>query len=342
SKASRWRAFPMQLRRMFWHLAAVGAASLAVLVAAAPAGAATPQPVLLARYEPLTQFDPLESFAPTRVQSFIVDSELDQLVAPASWALVDAHAAPGHLPSDGSTVWRLNQRTCTPAAPLGGLACYAAAWRQGSGGPVVYGRVTHEDGRLLLQYWYISYDDVSSYTSPPRDLIAQAHEGDWEAVNPVLSADQQPLYVGYSEHCLGARRLWHDTPRFEDTHPLVHVAIGSHANYFTAGVHPINTRCIPAAALAILLQMHLPLPVDSAFAGPLAGPPSAHATVVPIEQIDDQDPSWVSFPGFWGEAQYFHAPAPIGTVAFGTSPVGPAFQPIWRDPLGTIASWPAG
>jgi hypothetical protein len=239
-------------------------------------------------------------------------------------------------------VWRLNQRTCTPAAPLGGLACYAAGSRQGSGGPVVYGRVAHEDDRLVLQYWYFYYDDVYSYTYPPSDFIWQAHEGDWEVVNVVLSADEQPLYVGYSEHCLGARRLWHDTRRFEDTHPLVHVAIGSHANYFTAGVHPINTRCIPAAALAILLQMHLPLPVDYAFAGPLAGPPSAHATVVPIEQIDDQDPSWVSFPGFWGEAQYFHAPAPIGTVAFGTSPVGPAFQPIWRDPLGTIASWPAG
>jgi hypothetical protein len=332
----------MRLRRMFWHLATVGAASLAVLVVAAPAGAATPQSVLLARYEPLTQFDPLESFAPTRVQAFIVDSELDQLVAPTGWALVDAHAAPGDLPSDGSTLWRLNQRICTPAAPLGGLACYAAGWRQGSGGPVVYGRVAHEDNRVVLQYWYFYYDDVYSYTYPPSDFIWQAHEGDWEVVNVVLSADEQPLYVGYSEHCLGARRVWWDTPRFEDTHPLVHVAIGSHANYFTAGVHPIDTRCIPAAALAILKLMHLPFPVDYAFSGPLAGPPSAHATLVPIEQIDDQHPAWIGFPGFWGEAQYFHAPPPIGTVAFGTSPVGPAFQPIWRDPLGTIASFQGG
>jgi hypothetical protein len=332
----------MRLRCFFWYLTAVGAAALVVFVAAAPASAATPDPVLLARYEPVVQFDPLESFAPTHVQSFIVDSELEQLVAPASWALVAAHAGPGDLPSEGSGVWRLNQRSCAPAAPLGGLACYAAAWLQGSGGPVVYGRIAHEDNRLVLQYWYFYYDDVYSYTYPPSDFIWQAHEGDWEVVNVVLSDQEQPLSVAYSEHCLGARRSWQDTPRLDGTHPLVHVAIGSHANYFTAGVHPIDTRCIPAAALAILQQQHLPLPVDYAFAGPLAGPPSAHATVVPIEQIDDQHPAWIGFPGFWGEAQYFHAPAPIGTAAFGSSPVGPAFQAVWRDPLGTIATWPAG
>ena len=333
----------MRSRRFLCRLAAVGAGCLTVLsVAAAPAGAATPDPVLLARYEPLTQFDPLETFAPTRVQSFIVDSELEQLVAPGSWAVVDTHAAPGDLPNDASAMWRLNQRTCTPAMPLGGLACYAEAWQQGSGGPVVYGRVAHEGDRLVLQYWYFYYDDVYSYTYPPSDFIWQAHEGDWEVVNVVLTDEGQPLSVGYSEHCLGARRDWSDTPRFDDTHPLVHVALGSHANYFTAGAHPIPTRCIPSAALAILQQQHLPLPVDYAFAGPLAGPPAAHATVVPIEQIGDHDPSWLAFPGFWGESQYFHAPAPIGTVAFGNSPVGPAFQTVWRDPLGTIASWPAG
>jgi hypothetical protein len=342
---TRNRTVEVQMRsgRFLCQLAAVGTVCLTVLGAAAPpAWAATPQSVLLARYEPVTQFDPLETFAPTRVQSFIVDSELEQLVAPGTWRLVRARAAPGDLPSDASAVWRLNQRTCTPTMPLGGLACYTAAWQQGGGGPVVYGRVAHEGDRLVLQYWYFYYDDVYSYTYPPSDFIWQAHEGDWEVVNVVLSNEEQPLYVGYSEHCLGARRDWSDTPRFDDTHPLVHVALGSHANYFTAGVHPINPRCIPDAALAILRLQHLPLPADYAFAGPLAGPPAAHATVVPIEQIGDKDPSWLAFPGFWGESQYFHAPAPIGTIAFGNSPVGPAFQAVWRDPVGTIAAWSAG
>jgi hypothetical protein len=252
------------------------------------------------------------------------------------------NAAPGDLPGPGSGTWRLNEAACTPAAPLGGLACYAAAADNQGGGPTNYGRVARENGEIILQYWFFYYDDVYSYPYPPRDFIWQAHEGDWEDVNVVLSGDEQALYVGYSQHCAGRTRAWADTSRFDGTHPVVHVALGSHANYFTAGAHPINTECIPSQALAILNALHLPLPLDHAFAGPTAGPPGTGTTVMPVQQIDDNLPSWVRFPGFWGELQYFHAPAPVGTVAFGTSPVGPAHHAEWTDPLGTLATWPSG
>src|SRR5207249_4921116 len=150
------------------------------------------------------------------------------------------NAAAGDLGGPGSGTWRLNEDACTPAAPIGGLACYADAASTGGGGPAAYGRVVHEDDSVVLQYWYFYYDDVYSYTYPPSDLLWQAHEGDWENVDVVLSADGDPLFVGYSQHCLGQRRAWGDTPRIDDTHPVVHVAIGSHANYFTEGIHPIN------------------------------------------------------------------------------------------------------
>jgi hypothetical protein len=90
------------------------------------------------------------------------------------------------------------------------------------------GRVTHEDGRIVLQYWYFYYEDAYSYQYPPSNFIWQAHEGDREVVNVVLSDDEQPLFVGYSQHCLGQRRDWSDTPRFDGTHPIVLVALGSH------------------------------------------------------------------------------------------------------------------
>jgi hypothetical protein len=61
-----------------------------------------------------------------------------------------------------------------------------------------------------------------------------------------------------------------------------------------------------------------------------------------IRRIWPHQPHWIGFPGTFGEAQYFHGPAPIGTVALGASPVGPAFHALWADPLGTIAAWPAG
>jgi len=328
------------LRRILLLTSAISLLALTSFTASSAARTATPDAGLLATYEPVMQFDPLEQFLPTKVESFITDAGLEQLTG--TWSVVQQQAAPGDLPGPGSGSWRLNQDSCTPAAPLGGLACYSAAGNQGSGGPAVYGRVARDDGRIVLQYWFFYYDDVYSYAYPPSDFIWQAHEGDWEDVSVVLSGDQQPLYVGYSQHCLGQRRGWADTPRLDGTHPIVHVAVGSHANYFSGGTHPINVACIPPAAVAILRRLGLPLPVDYAFAGPVSGPPGSGSSVMPIEQIRAEGPSWMQFPGFWGELQYFHAPPPIGTVASGTSPVGPAFHAGWTDPLGTLATWPPG
>ena len=328
------------MSKKFLPLGVAALLGLAIFSATASASPATPNTRLLATYEPQLQFDPLEQFRPTKVQSFVTDADLEQQTSPGTWEVVQEHAAPGDLPDSGS--WRLNERLCMPGAAIGGLGCYAAAGSQGVGGPTTYGHVVHENGETILEYWFFYYDDVYSYTYPASDLFWQAHEGDWEEAMVVLSGDDQPISVGYSQHCRGQTRSWTDTPRFDETHPIVHVAVGSHANYFTAGTHAINTACIPPAALAILRARGLPLPVDYSFAGPTAGPPESGGAVMPVQQIGDDAPSWVQFPGNWGEAQYFHAPAPIGTVALGNSPVGPAFHPEWSDPLGTLASWPAG
>jgi hypothetical protein len=324
------------------QLAALAVAIAALFIAAESGQAATPPARLLATYEPVTHFDPQESFLPTKVQSFVADSDLEQLVAPATWTLVDADPEPGELPQPGADIWRLNQDSCTPAAALGGLECYAAGWGEGSREPAVYGRVSSQDDRIVLQYWYFYYDDVYSYAYPPSNFIWQAHEGDWEVVNVVLSDEEQPLFVGYSQHCLGERRSWADTPRLEaGTHPIVHVAIGSHANYAETGTHPINTNCIPPAVLGFFMRNGLPLPNDHVFGGgSVAGPPEAEGAVMPIHRIGDAGPAWVAFPGFWGELQYFHAPGI--TVPLGTSPTGPAYHRVWTDPLGTLATWPAG
>jgi hypothetical protein len=285
------------------------------------------------------QFDPLEQFMPTTIQSFVSDSNLEQMTSPGTWNVVRTDVGPGDLPDSGS--FRLNQRQCTPGAAIGGLACYAAAASASESEPAIYGHVVHENGQTVLEYWFFYYDDVYSYTYPASNLFWQAHEGDWEEAMVVLSGDNEPISVGYSQHCLGGTRSWTDTPRFDGTHPIVHVAVGSHANYFTAGTHAINTACIPPAALAILSAHGLPLPVDYAFAGPTAGPSGFGGVEMPVKRIGDKEPKWVQFPGSWGEAQYFNAPAPIGTVALGSSPVGPAFHTAWDDPLGTLASWPA-
>jgi hypothetical protein len=321
------------------------AAAVVVLFAPGMARAEKVDNRLLETYQPVTHLDPVEQFRPASVQSFVADADLERLDA-GSWAVVDPDPEPGELPGPGTGTWRLNQDSCVPTLPLGGLECYAAAGAEGDGASVVYGRVARPPGAIVLQYWYFYYDNTYSYVYPPSDFIWQAHEGDWEVVNVVLSEDEQPRFVGYSQHCLGEGRDWASTQLSRlDTHPIVYVAAGSHANYFSPGSHPIDTDCLPAQAIAYLQQQHppLPLPVDRSFdRGEVAGPQEAGGTFTHIRAIEDGHPSWVAFPGFWGELQYVHAPPPIGTFPFGTSPEGPAYHAVWTDPLGTMAGWKTG
>jgi hypothetical protein len=326
-----------------------GTAALAALVVLFAPGMARAENVdnqLLETYQPVTNLDPQERFRPASVQSFVADADLEREAG--SWAVVDPDPEPGELPGPGTGTWRLNQDSCVPTLPVGGLfSCYAPAGAEGDGASVVYGRVARPPGgippgAIVLQYWYFYYDNTYSYEYPPSDFIWQAHEGDWEVVNVVLSEDEQPQFVGYSQHCGGQRRAWASTPTL-DTHPIVYVAAGSHANYFSAGSPSIDIRCLPDQAIAYLQRLGLPLPVDRSFdGGEVAGPREAGGTFTHIRTIEDGHPSWVAFPGFWGELQYVHAPSPIGTVPFGTSPQGPAYHAVWKDPLVTMAGWPQG
>ena len=331
------------MARNLYRAAAVAVAAVVVFLAVGPVSAATPDPKLLARFQPVTQFDPAEPFGPTSVQSFITDSSLERSDG-TNWVVVDPDPDPGDLPGPGTGIWRLNQNPCTPGSALGGLECYTDSWNQGAGSSTVYGRVAHQDGQTILQYWYFYYDDVYSYYYPFEDILWQAHEGDWEVVNVVLDEDEQPLSVGYSQHCLGQQRDWAHTSKWDGTHPIVYVALGSHANYFTSGKHQFNLACIPDPVKYVLFNvLHIPIPDDYTGEGKIAGPPQSGGTVTHIDKIGGGAHSWVAFPGFWGEGEFFFAaPIGLGPVLAGTSPEGPAGHEVWTDPLGTLATWPPG
>jgi hypothetical protein len=208
---------------------------------------------------------------------------------------------------------------------------------------VVYGRVTHTERTTIAQYWYFSYDDFYSYNYPPDDFIWQSHEGDWEAVTVLIrrGADH-PRWIGYSQHCTGERRSWNDTPRWHGSqHPVVDVGIGSHANFFSTGDHPIAVQCIPAQAVAFLQSQGLALPVDHSHAGQAYGPAgAAGVTPTSVSRITSTRPGWTRFAGTWGEYQFFHGPSPIGTVVSGFSPVSPPAQGLWQHPVQTVIGWP--
>jgi hypothetical protein len=154
------------------------------------------------------------------------------------------------------------------------------------------------------------------------------------------TSDKSPLYVGYSQHCLGQRRDWSDVSRWQDTHPIAFVAAGSHANYLSPDAHTIATDCLPAGTAELLRQNGLPLPVDYADgAGAPSGPSAFGADVTSVTTLNGY-PNWLEFPGSWGEDEWLLSP--LGLRRLGTSPVGPAQHDVWAAPLATLATWPAG
>jgi hypothetical protein len=103
--------------------------------------------------------------------------------------------------------------------------------------PVYYGRVARwqdVEGNhwQSLQYHYF-------YAFNDWRLAANGinhHEGDWEMVAVYLKNDE-PYSILLSQHGTGSMELWQNVSCVKDqegketTHPLVYVALGSHANY---------------------------------------------------------------------------------------------------------------
>ena len=318
------------------RISALVAGTLLALSLAGPAQA-TGVPRLLTKFQPVLVFHPGEELRPTAVESFVRDSNLEAATSPTAWIVVNPSPTADGLPATSPPVWRLNQRDCFAGAPLGDLACYVAGAAD-EPGVTVYGRVTRDDKRIVLQYWLFYYDNLYRYPFLPPGAIWQSHEGDWEVVTVVLSKTRRPLSVGLSAHCSGETLPWSET-ELRKGHPTVYVALGSHANYFEPGQHPFDPACLPAQVIAFFEQAGLPLPADVAADGPAAGPARPGVEPADIERVSDDSPSWIAFPGFWGELQYFNAPPPVGTQVFGTSPVGPAFHAVWQEPLATLESW---
>lgn len=103
--------------------------------------------------------------------------------------------------------------------------------------PVYYGRVARwqdiesNDWKSLQYHFFYAFNDWRLAANGINH-----HEGDWEMVAVYLKNDV-PHSVLFSQHGSGAMELWENVRRVkgEDgsmtTHPLIYVALGSHANY---------------------------------------------------------------------------------------------------------------
>jgi hypothetical protein len=216
----------------------------------------------------------------------------------------------------------------------------------------------------LVQYWF--FYDYDEWVAPVLGgRLVQRHEGDWEAVTVGL-ADDQPLFVGFSEHCGGVWQEWSsrlaitDTsgdqfaaavavepgPRYKlaretggpqtwdearvlPTHPVVQVAIGSQANYppRLSNRAPDWSTCQGIPREAVALLSYVSNIRDRT---------GSDFTYMPdkLLLVDRRTPP-MTFPGTWGakDSMQFVTTVDDPDAPGGRGPATPTRQPLWQRPV---------
>jgi hypothetical protein len=183
--------------------------------------------------------------------------------------------------------------------------------------PAVYAHVASDadhPGRLALQYWlFYAFNDWNNL-----------HEGDWEMIQLVFDADtaaealaRQPTMVGYSQHEGAEKADWGDD-KLElvgGTHPVVHPAAGSHANFFDEGLF-LGSSAEQGVGCDNTTGAHDDLR------------PAVATIPSDPDQARAQFP-WIDFQGRWGERQ----------PAFYNGPTGPNLKTQWQHPIQWSENW---
>jgi hypothetical protein len=95
----------------------------------------------------------------------------------------------------------------------------------------VYARIApaSDPADRVIQYWTFYY----------YNHWENEHPADWECIQLFFADGREaPVAAVYSNHLGGTWRLWDDVPKLKDgsgkdtSHPVVYVALGSHAQYF--------------------------------------------------------------------------------------------------------------
>jgi hypothetical protein len=184
-------------------------------------------------------------------------------------------------------------------------------------GPTVYAHVAQEPAypdRVSLQYWlFYPFNDWNNL-----------HEGDWEMIQLVFPAasveealEMEPLEVGYSQHEGAERAEWGEEKLelVDGTHPVVYPAAGSHANFYTEGLH-LGRSAEQGVGCDDTTGPHEELrPATLA----IPSDPAAARAAFP----------WIAFEGRWGERQQ----------AFYNGPTGPNLKTQWTEPVTWAEDW---
>ncbi len=199
-----------------------------------------------------------------------------------------------------------------PGSPLSPGCSYEEWANEQTAGsaPTTYARVVSEEGRegLALQYWlYYPFNDFNN-----------KHESDWEMIQVEFAASdaaaalqQEPSRVGYSQHEGVEIAEWGDRKLevVDGTHPVVHPAAGSHANYYDA-------------ALFLGRSGQQGFGCDDSRAPTTDVKPEVALVPSDPEAVGAEYP-WLDYTGRWGQRE----------TSFYNGPTGPNTKDQWTKPL---------
>ena len=136
---------------------------------------------------------------------------------------------------------------------------------------------------------------------------------------PGQALERPPVAIGYSQHEGAERASWTDEKleRVDDTHPVVHPAAGSHANFF-------------GEALYLGSSAEEGVGCDDTRGPTFDVRPVVRTIPSNPTEAQKQFP-WISFAGRWGELQ----------PAFFNGPTGPNLKQQWTEPVRWADGWRA-
>ena len=279
----------------------------------APVGAGAPseeEQALLERYAPVVAVrrhaEPCgggERFRPVPVDAIL--GRDDVVLRDASGDAVARAPTAADLAGRGPDLW-----IDLPGNPLD-PGCAYERWAAALGAePAVYGRVTSETDRLVVQYWFFwvfnQWNDV--------------HEGDWEMIQLVFASASAtaaladgPVTYAYAQHegseyaTVGENA--DKVVLVDGSRPVVFAGEGSHAAYFS------SSRWFGKSGATGFGCDDTSAPVERIDPAVIA---------LPGDDVPTEGPfAWLSYEGHWGQ----RAPA------FDNGPTGPATKAQWSAPV---------
>jgi hypothetical protein len=180
------------------------------------ANAQTPQE-LATQFSPVLRFTSGEKFYPTSVDYIITSSTLRLRATDGSSTTVTNSPTPDNLGSYAGSDLFLDNKLET----LDNIA-EDYAQKTDTIGYHAYVHIATSGSTQTIQYWLFY-----AYNNGPLNN----HQGDVEVIQIFLDNSNNPQQALYSQHGAGENAAWEDVEK-QDTHPIVYVAQGSHANYF--------------------------------------------------------------------------------------------------------------